>query len=483
MILGDLTLHEAGRLLRRREISSVELTDSVLEEIDRRDPAIHAYLTVNGDQARQQAADVDRRFANGDDLSPLAGIPVALKDNLSTRGIRTTAGSRILENYVPQYDATVVERLREANAVVLGKTNLDEFAMGSTTEFSAFSPTSNPWDVSMVPGGSSGGSAAAVAAGEAVFALGSDTGGSIRLPASFCGIVGLKPTYGRVSRFGLIAFGSSLDQIGPLTRDVTDAAIVLSTIAGQDSRDSTSLPWPVPDYRQSLIPDAIGLRVGVPREYFAEGMDPLVERAIRVSIARLEELGASLGELSLPTTRHALAAYYVIALAEASTNLARFDGVKYGLRMDGPDYVQMLERTRAEGFGAEVKRRIMVGTYTLSAGYYDAYYLKAQKVRTLIQRDFERAFQSFDVLAVPTAPTTAFPIGARVDDPVSMYLTDVFTVTVNAAGLPGLVVPCGLVRGLPVGLQLLGAPGSEEVLLRIGYAFEQSGDWKERTYA
>ncbi len=483
MNLVDLTAHEAGDLLRRREISSLELTEAALAQIERREPTIHAFLTVTADDALRQAGDADRRFARGEELPPLAGIPVALKDNLSTYGVRTTCGSRILENYVPRYDATVVERLHADGAVVLGKTNLDEFAMGSSTEFSAYGPTHNPWDPTLVPGGSSGGSAAAVAAGEAIFGLGSDTGGSIRLPASFCGVVGLKPTYGRVSRYGLVAFGSSLDQIGPLTRDVTDAALVLSTIAGCDPRDSTSLPWPVPDYRQNLIPDAIGLRVGVPAEYFVEGMDPLVEQAIRDSITRLADLGATIGEASLPTTQHALASYYVVALAEASTNLARFDGVKYGLRVDGRDYWAMLEKARGEGFGAEVKRRIMIGTYTLSAGYYDAYYVQAQKARTLIKQDFERAFLSFDVLASPTAPTTAFPIGARLDDPVAMYLTDVFTVTVNAAGLPGLVVPCGLVRGRPVGLQLIGSPGSEETLLRVGFAFEQSGDWKARTYA
>jgi aspartyl-tRNA(Asn)/glutamyl-tRNA(Gln) amidotransferase subunit A len=483
MSLVDLTAHEAADLLRRRDINSVELTEAVLERIEQREPTIHAYLTLTADDARGQALEADRRFALGEDLPPLAGIPIALKDNLSTRGVRTTCGSRILENYVPQYDATVVQRFRSAGAVVLGKTNLDEFAMGSSTEFSAYFPTSNPWDPALVPGGSSGGSAAAVAAGEAICAVGSDTGGSIRLPASFCGIVGMKPSYGCVSRYGLIAFGSSLDQIGPLARDVTDAAIVLSTIAGHDPRDSTSLPWPVPDYRRALVSDMKGLTVGVPAEYFVEGMDPLVERAIRESITRLVELGAAADEVSLPTTRHALAAYYIVAPAEASTKLARFDGVKYGLRVDGRDYWEMLEKTRDQGFGAEVKRRIMIGTYTLSAGYYEAYYVQAQKARTLIKQDFDRVFQSFDVLASPTAPTTAFPIGSRIEDPVSMYLTDVFTVTVNAAGLPGLVVPCALVRGLPVGLQLIGAPGSEDKLLRAGYAFEQSGDWKARTYA
>ena len=479
MNLTELTAHEAGDLLRRREISAIELTNAVLEQIEQREPTIRAYITRTPDEARRQAAEIERRFAAGEALPPLAGIPIALKDNMCTEGIQTTCASRILDGYVPPYDATVVKKLRAAGAVVLGKTNMDEFAMGSSTEFSAFYPTANPWNPSMVPGGSSGGSAAAVASGEALAALGSDTGGSIRTPASFCGVVGLKPTYGRVSRYGLVAFGSSLDQIGPLTRDVTDAAIMLSAIAGHDPNDSTSLDWPVPDYLDALVPDVKGLRIGVPREYFVEGMDPLVARAIRDSIARLASMGASVDELSLPNTRYALASYYIVAPAEASANLARYDGVKYGIRVDGEDVWQMFDRTREAGFGPEVKRRIMIGTYTLSSGYYEAYYLKAQKVRTLIKEDFDRAFERCDVLAVPTAPTTAFPLGARIEDPVAMYLTDVFTVTVNAAGIPGLVVPCALVNGLPVGLQLLGAAGSEETLLRVGYAFEQSGDWKQ----
>ncbi len=480
MNLTTLTAHEAGDLLRRREISARELTDAALSEIERREGDLHAFITVTADRARAEADAVDRRFAAGEDLPPLAGIPIALKDNLCTSGVPTTCGSRILEGFVPPYDATVVARLRQAGAVVLGKTNLDEFAMGSSTEFSAFGPTRNPWDLTLVPGGSSGGSAAAVAAGEAIVALGSDTGGSIRLPASFCGVVGLKPTYGRVSRYGLVAFGSSLDQIGPLTRDVTDAALALAAIAGHDPNDSTSLRWSVPDYRAALRPDVRGLKVGVPREYFGEGMDPLVAHAIQQGIDQLARLGATVDGTSLPSTPYALAAYYIVAPAEASANLARYDGVKYGRRVPGADYWEMLARTREVGFGPEVKRRIMVGTYTLSAGYYEAYYLQAQKARTLIKQDFDRAFATFDALAVPTAPTVAFPIGARVEDPVAMYLTDVFTVTVNVAGLPGLVVPCALVKGLPVGLQLVGPAGSEETLLRLGYTFEQSGDWKAR---
>jgi len=478
--LSRLTVHESIDRLRRREISARELTDAVIEEIDRREPTIQAYLTIRRDEARREADAIDRKRMAGEDLPPLAGIPIALKDNMCTRGVRTTCGSRMLDNFIPPYDATVAARLRGQGAILLGKTNLDEFAMGSSTEFSAFYPTANPWDPSLVPGGSSGGSAAAVAADEALVALGSDTGGSIRLPASFCGVVGLKPTYGRVSRYGLVAFGSSLDQIGPLAKDVTDAAILLGAIAGFDPNDSTTLPWPVPDYAAGLGADVKNIRVGVPREYFVEGMDPLVKQAIETSVQQIASLGAVVDDLSLPYTRYALPAYYVVAPAEASSNLARYDGVKYGYRARGSDYWEMLESTREEAFGPEVKRRIIVGTYTLSSGYYEAYYLQAQKVRTLIKQDFDRAFETFDVLAVPTAPTVAFPLGARIEDPMAMYLTDVCTVTVNAAGLPGLVVPCALVRGLPVGIQLLGAPGSEETLLRLGYAFEKSGDWKAR---
>lgn len=481
--LARSTIHEAAERLRRREISSRELTDAVLDQIDRREQTIRAYITVLPEEARRQADDIDRRRMAGEDLPMLAGVPIALKDNICTRGVRTTCASRVLDNFVAPYDATVTARLQAQGAILLGKTNLDEFAMGSSTEFSAFYPTANPWDPSLVPGGSSGGSAAAVAADEAVVALGSDTGGSIRLPASFCGVVGLKPTYGRVSRYGLVAFGSSLDQIGPLAKDVTDAAITLGAIAGPDPNDSTTLPWTVPDYLAGLNGDVKGLRVGVPREYFVEGMDPLVKHAIESAIQQLGRLGTSVDDLSLSYTRYALPAYYVVAPAEASSNLARYDGVKYGYRASGADYWEMLENTREEAFGPEVKRRIMIGTYTLSSGYYEAYYLQAQKVRTLIKQDFDRAFERFDVLAVPTAPTVAFPLGARVEDPMAMYLTDVCTVTVNAAGLPGLVVPCALVRGLPVGIQLLGAPGSEETLLRLGYAFEKSGDWKARRFS
>jgi aspartyl-tRNA(Asn)/glutamyl-tRNA(Gln) amidotransferase subunit A len=475
--LARLTVHEAGYLLRRREISAVDLAEDVLAQIDQRDPTFHAYITVTADLAREQARAADRRIAAGED-GPLLGIPYALKDNMCVAGVRTTAGSRILESFVPPYDSTVARRLRDAGAVLVGKTNLDEFAMGSSTEYSAFSPTRNPRDPSRVPGGSSGGSAAAVAADECLFALGSDTGGSVRLPAAFCGVVGLKPTYGRVSRFGLIAFASSLDQIGPLTKDVADCALVLGAIAGHEPADSTSLNHPVPGYSKALgsgsLRDGRPLRVGVPREYFVAGMQPGVESRVREAIERLAALGAEIEETSLPHTRYALDAYYVIAPAEASANLARYDGVKYGLSAEGPDAYAATARTRAAGFGPEVKRRIMLGTYALSSGYYDAYYLRAQRVRTLVKRDFDAAFATFDVLAVPTAPTVAFPLGERIDDPLEMYLTDVCTVTANIAGLPGLVIPCGEANGLPVGLQLIGPAGGEATLLRAGYALERS---------
>ncbi len=475
--LASLTVHGAGDLLRRHEISAVDLTRDCLAQIERREPTTRAFLTVTADAALEQARDADRRLASGES-GPLLGIPYALKDNMCVAGVRTTAGSRILETFVPPYDSSVARRLREAGAVLVGKTNLDEFAMGSSTEFSAYYPTRNPRDPSRVPGGSSGGSAAAVAADECLFALGSDTGGSVRLPASFCGVVGMKPTYGRVSRYGLIAFASSLDQIGPLTKDVTDCATVLGAIAGHEPLDSTSLDWPVPDYGEALAgglrADGQPLRIGVPREYFVAGIQPGVEARVRDGIDRLAALGAEVAETSLPYTRYALDAYYVIAPAEASANLARYDGVKYGLSIRGADAFSAMEATREAGFGPEVKRRIMLGTYALSSGYYDAYYLRAQRVRTLIKRDFDAAFERFDVLAVPTAPTVAFRLGERTDDPLAMYLTDVCTVTVNIAGIPGLVVPCGESEGLPVGLQLLGPAGGEARLLRAGYALEDS---------
>lgn len=474
MKLQELTIHEAGELLSSRAISSVELTKAVLEQIGAVESNIRAYLLVTPEMALSQAERIDRMFADGQRLSPLAGIPMALKDNLCTLGVETKCASKMLAGFMPPYDATVVKRLKDAGAVLVGKANMDEFAMGSSTENSAYFVTRNPWDVSRVPGGSSGGSAAAVAAHEAIFGLGSDTGGSIRLPASFCGTVGLKPTYGRVSRYGLIAFASSLDQIGPLTKDVTDCALVMNVIAGRDPMDSTSVDVPVPDYTDSLIPDLKGMRLGVPREYY-EGMDEGVESVVRQAVSALADLGAQLEEISLPHTRYALSVYYVIAPAEASANLARFDGVKYGFSDRSVDNIwEMFSRTRREGFGPEVKRRIMLGTYALSAGYYEAYYLKAQKVRTLIKQDFDKAFARFDALVTPTSPTVAFRIGEKVDDPLAMYLSDVATATVNPAGIPGISVPCGLSDGMPVGLQVLGNHFDEPTLLRVSYALEQS---------
>jgi aspartyl-tRNA(Asn)/glutamyl-tRNA(Gln) amidotransferase subunit A len=478
--LTRLTLLEARALLRAREISAVELTDAYLARIEALEPQLRAFVTVTADLARLQARAADVRLA-AEEEAPLLGLPLALKDILCTAGVRTTCSSRILENFVPPYDAAVVERLRAAGAVVLGKTNLDEFAMGSSTENSAFFPTRNPWDLERVPGGSSGGSAAAVAAGEAPAALGTDTGGSIRQPAALCGIVGLKPTYGRVSRYGLVAFASSLDQIGPMARTAADCALLLGVIAGHDPRDATALPDPVPDYLAELEGDLRGLRVGVPREYFAAGLEPGVEAAVRAAIAQLAALGASVDEVSLPHTEYGVAAYYLIAPAEASANLARYDGVKYGYSVAAPTLLDSYFRTRAEGFGPEVKRRIMLGTYALSAGYYDAYYLKAQKVRTLIKGDFDRAFERFDVLATPTSPTVAFRLGERVADPLAMYLSDVCTIPVNLAGLPGVSVPCGFVDGLPVGLQLIGPPLSEGRLLRVAHCYQQATDWHRRT--
>ncbi|MHB0868828.1 MAG: Asp-tRNA(Asn)/Glu-tRNA(Gln) amidotransferase subunit GatA [Chloroflexota bacterium] len=476
----EATIHEVHDLLRTRQLSAVELTRSMLERIEAVESLVHAYITVTPEAALEQAQKADERRAAGED-NPFLGVPVALKDLISTRGVRTTCSSRMLESFVPIYDAFVAERLRDLGAVLVGKTNMDEFAMGSSTENSAFFPTLNPWDLARVPGGSSGGSAAAVAADEAIFALGSDTGGSIRQPASLCGVVGMKPTYGAVSRFGLVAFASSLDQIGPLTKDVTDCALVLNAIAGHDPKDSTSLEFQVPDYTRSLVPDLKGLRVGVPREYFAQGIDPEVEKLVRAAIDRLKDLGAEVGEASLPHTGYGLASYYIIAPAECSANLARYDGVKYGY--SAPDAESMWDgyfKTRQRGFGAEVKRRIMLGTYALSSGYYDAYYLKAQKVRTLIKRDFDEAWERFDVLAAPTSPTVAFKVGERTDDPLAMYASDVCTIPVNLAGLPGISVPCGFSQDLPVGLQLIAKPLAEETLLRVAYAYEQGTDWRKR---
>ncbi len=456
--------------------SAVEVTTALLDRIDRIDPSVGAYLRVDRDGACERAAELDRRRGDLDPARhPLAGVPLALKDNLCTRGVPTTCASRILEAWVPPYDATVVGRLRDAGAVFLGKANMDEFAMGSSTENSAYHPTRNPWDPGRIPGGSSGGSAAATAALLCLGALGSDTGGSIRQPASLCGVVGLKPTYGRVSRYGLVAFASSLDQIGPLTRTVDDAALILSVIAGHDRRDSTSVDLPVPDYRAELDRPLEGLRAGLPAEYFREGLDPEVEASVRDAVRLLEAAGVSVSEVSLPNTAAAVATYYIIAPAEASSNLARYDGVRFGLRdRDAADLAGMYRATRRLGFGAEVKRRIMLGTYTLSAGYYDAYYRQAQKARTLICRDFQAAFAEVDVLLTPTAPTPAFRLGEKTDDPLQMYLSDIFTIPVNLAGIPAVSVPCGFSRaGLPIGLQILGRPFEEGLVLRTAARFER----------
>ena len=476
----DLTIHQAHQLLRDRQVSSIELTEAVLERISRVEDRVHAFVTVTADEALRQAAAADERIARGD-INPLTGVPAIIKDNMCTRGIKTTCSSRMLEGFVPPFDATVVQKLNAAGMVMLGKGNMDEFAMGSSTEHSFFFPTCNPWELSRVPGGSSGGPAAGLAAGEGIYALGSDTGGSIRQPSGFCHIVGLKPTYGRVSRYGLVAFASSLDQIGPMTRDVTDSALVMNAIAGYDPRDSTSVDYAVPDYTQSLLPDLKGIRLGVPREYFVEGMHDGVRSVMLEAIAKLEELGATVDmEVSLPSTKYALAAYYIIAPSEAMANLARYDGVKYGFSPPGESMWDAMEKTRGQGFGPEVKRRIILGTYALSAGYYDAYYLKAQKVRTLIRREFEEVFQRCDALITPTSPTPPFKIGEKVDDPLQMYLSDVCTLPINIAGIPGLSTPAGFHDGLPVGMQILGRPFSEETLFRVAYAYEQATGWINR---
>lgn len=478
---NELTAHELHDLLVEKEISCRELTEAVFARMDAVEEQVKSYLTLTHDLAMQQAAAMDEKIARGESIGALEGIPVALKDVLCTRNVRTTCASKILHNFVPPYDATVVRKLREAGAIFVGKTNMDEFAMGSSTENSGFFPTRNPWDLTTVPGGSSGGSAAAVAADECAVALGSDTGGSIRQPASFCGIVGLKPTYGRVSRFGLIAFASSLDQIGPMTKDVTDCALLLNAIAGHDSLDSTSLPQPLPDYAKSLVPDVKGLRIGVPKEYFAQGVEPAIADAVRAAIDKLCELGATAEETSTPYAEYGLPTYYIIAPSEASSNLARYDGVQYGYRAaDESDVITMLSKTRAEGFGHEVKHRIMIGTYTLSSGYYDAYYLKASKVRTLIKLDFDRVFEKYDVLITPTSPTVAFKLGERTDDPLAMKLADVCTIPVNMAGLPGISIPCGFDKGLPIGLQIIGKALDEETLLRVAYTYEQATEWNKR---
>ena len=475
--IEGLTAHRARELLDTGEVSSVELTRAVLDRIDRLDGTVKAFVTVTEDVALEQARRADRRIAEGD-AAPLTGIPMQLKDNMCTSGIPTTCSSRMLESFVPPYDATVTRRLYEQGAVLVGKGNLDEFAMGSSTENSAFFPTRNPWDTERVPGGSSGGPAAAVATDECLFSLGSDTGGSIRQPAALCGVVGMKPTYGLVSRYGLVAFASSLDQIGPLSKDVTDSAMVLNAIAGHDPLDSTSLAYDVPDYTKSLQTGVEGLRIGVPMEYFVDGLEPGVETAVRDGLRVLSDLGALVEETSLPHTPYALAVYYIIAPSEASANLARYDGVKYGYSAQEAEGMwDALEKTRGQGFGPEVKRRIMLGTYALSAGYYDAYYLKAQKVRTLIRREFQEAFERFDALVMPTSPSVAFKLGEKMSDPVQMYLNDILTMPANIAGIPGISVPAGLSDGLPVGLQVMAPPLGEETMFRVAYAFEQATEW------
>lgn len=483
MELASSTIHALHDRLVSGDVSATALTEAVLQRLEAVEERVHAYITVTPELARQQAAAADAAFARGEVYSPLQGIPLAIKDNICTTGVRTTCASRILANFVPPYDATVVQRLRAAGAVCVGKANMDEFAMGSSTENSAFGPTRNPWgDFTYVPGGSSGGPAAAVAADACIAALGSDTGGSIRLPAAMTGVVGLKPTYGRVSRFGLVAFASSLDQIGPLTKDVEDAALLLQVIAGHDACDSTSGDVPVPDYHHALERGVRHLKLGVPREYFVAGMDAEVEHAVRTGIETLRLLGAELVDVSLPHTRYAVATYYILATAEASSNLARYDGVRYGVRTpQATNLLDMYRYTRAEGFGAEVKRRIMLGTYALSAGYYDAYYKKAQQLRTLFRQDFQQAYTQCDALLAPVSPTAAFRLGERLADPLQMYLADVFTTPVNLAGLPAISVPCGFTRQpLPIGLQIIAPPFREDTLLQIAAAFEAATEFHTR---
>jgi aspartyl-tRNA(Asn)/glutamyl-tRNA(Gln) amidotransferase subunit A len=482
MNLYEETIHGLHQRLVRREASSEEVTKSVLDRIAELNGRFNAFITVTGQSALEQAREADRRLSKGDPVGPLCGIPLAIKDVLSTRGVRTTCGSRMLADYVPIYDSTVIRKLRDAGAVFVGKTNMDEFAMGSSTENSFLGPSRNPYHPERVCGGSSGGSACAVAADLCIAAIGTDTGGSIRQPASYCGVVGMKPTYGRVSRFGLVAYASSLDQIGPITKDVTDCSLLLRAICGYDSQDSTSVETAVPDFPRFLNEGVKGLRIGVPREYFVGGLDAEVEQAIRKAIDAFERMGAVFVDVSLPHTEYAIPVYYLIAPAEASSNLARYDGVKYGYRAKGPfrNLAEMVRRTRSEGFGAEVKRRIMLGTYALSSGYYDAYYRKAQQVRTLIREDFRVAFQRCDVMVAPTAPTTAFRIGEKVGDPLQMYLSDIFTVSANLAGLPGISVPCGYNReGLPIGLQILGKAFDEGTVLQTAFAFEHQ-TWPDR---
>lgn len=482
-MLNQLTISELTARLARGEASAREVTQACLDQVKRVDGQIHAFLSYDAADALAQADAVDKAIAAGATPAqrPLLGVPVAIKDVLAVKNQPLNCASKILGKFVSPYDATVIERLRAAGAIVFGRLNMDEFAMGSSTENSAFGVTHNPWDTTRIPGGSSGGSAAAVAADECIAALGSDTGGSIRQPAALCGCVGLKPTYGRVSRYGLVAFASSLDQIGPFTKDVRDAATLLEVLSGVDHRDSTSVPQPVPRYSAGLTGDIKGLKIGLPKEYMIGGLDPQVNRSVQAAVKQLQKLGAEIVEISLPHTDYAVATYYIVATAEASANLARFDGIRYGLRVEGNDPISLYSNTRGAGFGAEVKRRIILGTYVLSSGYYDAYYLRAQKVRTLIRRDFLKAFEKVDVIATPTTPTAAFKIGEKSEDPLQMYLSDIFTISCNLAGICGVSLPCGFTSNpkLPIGLQLLGKPFGEETLLKVAHAYEQSADWRE----
>jgi aspartyl-tRNA(Asn)/glutamyl-tRNA(Gln) amidotransferase subunit A len=476
-----LTLHEAREKLRKRQISAQELTQAVFQRISETEESIHSYITLCRDTALEEAKWADALFKRETNPPSLLGIPIAVKDNFLTVGIRTTCAAKILQDFIPPYDSTAVKKLRAGGAVITGKTNLDEFAMGSSVENSAFFLTRNPWDTSRVPGGSSGGSAAAVAADQCIAALGTDTGGSIRQPAAFCGIVGLKPTYGRVSRYGIVAFASSMDQVGPMTKDVRDCALMLEAIAGHDVADSTSANHPVPQYSASLTGDIKGMRLGIPKEYFVSGIETQVEQAVRNAVRQLEKNGAVIEEISLPHTDYAVAVYYIVATAEASSNLARYDGMRYGHRVNGKDLEETYLLSRAEGFGPEVKRRIMLGTYGLSAGYYDAYYLKAQRVRTLIKRDFDEAFKTCDAIITPTAPTPAFKIGEKIENPLQMYLSDIYTISVNLAGLPALSLPCGFdSEGLPIGMQIAGKHFDESTILGVAYAYEQSTEWHRK---
>ena len=483
MNIYNFTIHEFYEKFKKKEVSSVEITKSVLSRIEEVEDKIKSFITISKDEALKQAREADSRLASGENVTPLTGVPIAIKDIFCTKNLKTTCASSILHNFIPPYDATVVKKLKEAGAVIVGKNNLDEFAMGSSTENSAFQTTRNPWDLERIPGGSSGGSAACVSASECLASVGTDTGGSIRQPASFCGVIGLKPTYGRVSRYGMIAFASSLDQGGPITKDVVDSAYLLNVIAGHDPLDSTSIDTPVPDYSQAINQEIKGLKVGLPKEYFIKGLHPEVNDAVKEAARVLENEGAHIMEVTLPHTEYAIAAYYLVATAEASSNLARYDGVKFGYRVeDSKGLMDLYLKTRSSGFGEEVKRRIMLGTYSLSAGYYDAYYGKACQVRTLIKNDFDKAFDACDVILTPTTPTPAFKAGEKTEDPLQMYLTDIFTISCNLAGIPGISLPCGFSReGLPIGVQFLGKSLGEETILKVASTFQKTTDWHLQT--